>query len=218
MRHGYTNDTTRDGASVAKTYAGPGATGRCAVERKVLTSLAGLLPVPAVRGGDAETLVVEFVSGRHGQDLMGAGFAREILSGCGRFLRHLHSIDPVPVLGLASRGEVIVHGDFGPNNVLFAEDGFAVSAVLDWEFCHLGAPVEDLAWCEWIVRAHHPQARAELPSLFAAYGRTPAWADRQDSMVRRCAQLEQFCREWDPAGGGVEMWIERGRQASAWRP
>jgi hypothetical protein len=26
-----------------------------------------------------------------------------------------------------------------------------VTAVLDWEFAHLGQPVEDLAWAEWIV-------------------------------------------------------------------
>jgi aminoglycoside phosphotransferase (APT) family kinase protein len=29
--------------------------------------------------------------------------------------------------------------------------------VVDWEFAHLGDPVEDLAWCEWIVRMHHPE-------------------------------------------------------------
>jgi aminoglycoside phosphotransferase (APT) family kinase protein len=38
---------------------------------------------------------------------------------------------------------VLVHGDNGPGQFLFA-DG-RVTAVLDWEFCHLGDPMEDLA-------------------------------------------------------------------------
>ena len=39
---------------------------------------------------------------------------------------------------------MIVHGDFGPQNVLIAGDN--ISALLDWEFAHAGQPVEDLAW------------------------------------------------------------------------
>jgi aminoglycoside phosphotransferase (APT) family kinase protein len=38
---------------------------------------------------------------------------------------------------------VLVHGDNGPGQFLF-ERG-RVTAVLDWEFCHLGDPMEDLA-------------------------------------------------------------------------
>lgn len=38
---------------------------------------------------------------------------------------------------------VLVHGDTGPGQFLF--DGGKVSAVLDWEFSHLGDPMEDLA-------------------------------------------------------------------------
>jgi aminoglycoside phosphotransferase (APT) family kinase protein len=39
---------------------------------------------------------------------------------------------------------VVVHGDFRPANVL-VEDG-RVTALLDWEFAHLGDPAEDLGW------------------------------------------------------------------------
>ena len=39
---------------------------------------------------------------------------------------------------------VVVHGDFRPANVL-VEDGH-VTALLDWEFAHLGDPAEDLGW------------------------------------------------------------------------
>lgn len=41
-------------------------------------------------------------------------------------------------------GEVIVHGDFRIGNLLVAEGG--ITGVIDWEFCHRGDPVEDLAW------------------------------------------------------------------------
>jgi aminoglycoside phosphotransferase (APT) family kinase protein len=37
-----------------------------------------------------------------------------------------------------------VHGDFRMGNLLVGTSG--VSAVLDWELCHLGDPVEDLGW------------------------------------------------------------------------
>ena len=37
-----------------------------------------------------------------------------------------------------------VHGDFRMGNLLVATHG--VSAVLDWELCHVGDPVEDLGW------------------------------------------------------------------------
>lgn len=39
----------------------------------------------------------------------------------------------------------IVHGDYRSGNFLFMPDG-EISAVLDWEMCHLGDPLEDIAW------------------------------------------------------------------------
>ncbi len=38
----------------------------------------------------------------------------------------------------------LVHGDFRSGNILVNESG--LSAVLDWELCHLSAPAEDLGW------------------------------------------------------------------------
>jgi aminoglycoside phosphotransferase (APT) family kinase protein len=60
---------------------------------------------------------------------------------------------PHPVFELAFRElgrdcaparRTFVHGDFRMGNLLVAPHG--VSAVLDWELCHLGDPVEDLGW------------------------------------------------------------------------
>lgn len=44
----------------------------------------------------------------------------------------------------ASSGTALVHGDFRTGNLLISPDD--VEAVLDWELCHLGDPLEDLGW------------------------------------------------------------------------
>lgn len=61
---------------------------------------------------------------------------------------------PYPLLRLVGRWltanaprverPVLVHGDFRVGNVMFDEKG--LTAVLDWELCHAGDPVEDLGW------------------------------------------------------------------------
>jgi aminoglycoside phosphotransferase (APT) family kinase protein len=45
---------------------------------------------------------------------------------------------------------VLCHGDTGVGN--FLHDGRRVTALLDWEFAHLGDPLDDLAWV--LVRSH----------------------------------------------------------------
>lgn len=45
---------------------------------------------------------------------------------------------------------VVCHGDVGPGN--FLHDGTKVTALLDWEFSHLGDPMDDLGW--WLFRGH----------------------------------------------------------------
>jgi len=62
--------------------------------------------------------------------------------------------EPHPVLELAARWlsrrlpppgrRALVHGDFRVGNVLFDESG--ARAILDWELCKIGDPVEDLGW------------------------------------------------------------------------
>ena len=39
----------------------------------------------------------------------------------------------------------VVHGDYRTGNFLFDTTG-RIRAILDWEMCHLGDPLEDLAW------------------------------------------------------------------------
>lgn len=65
-------------------------------------------------------------------------------------------IQSVPIVALAERWMrqnlpacdevVLVHGDYRTGNYLFDEASGAITAILDWELCHLGDFHEDLAW------------------------------------------------------------------------
>jgi aminoglycoside phosphotransferase (APT) family kinase protein len=44
----------------------------------------------------------------------------------------------------------LCHGDVGPKNFLF--EAGEITALIDWEFAHLGDPMDDLAW--WVFRGH----------------------------------------------------------------
>jgi aminoglycoside phosphotransferase (APT) family kinase protein len=60
---------------------------------------------------------------------------------------------------------VLCHGDAGPGNFLF--EGSRVTALLDWEFAHLGDPLDDLAWVA--VRAHLLGGFADLADGFRSW-------------------------------------------------
>jgi aminoglycoside phosphotransferase (APT) family kinase protein len=109
----------------------------------------------------------------------------------------------------------VVHGDYGPQNLLIDVSGWEVSAVLDWEFAHEGEAVEDLAWAEWIVRMHHPAAVEDLSALFTGYGSRPSWALRHDLMLGTCAALHALCvRRGQIEGAG--LWDRRHQATEAW--
>ncbi|WP_018347594.1 phosphotransferase family protein [Longispora albida] len=204
LAHGYTNDTSGDGRIVVKRYAGPDAQDRAATERLWLGRMRGLLPVPPVLDGDDSSSTLGFVEGVHGQELLDQRPA-EILDACGRMLARLQAAEP----GL-------VHGDFGPNNLLFAPATLEVSAILDWEWAHIGDGIEDLAWCEWVVRMHHLGSVTALGALFTGYGSRPAWELRQAAMLTRCRALEDFCERWVPGGDGVQQWRDRAATVATW--
>jgi aminoglycoside phosphotransferase (APT) family kinase protein len=72
----------------------------------------------------------------------------------------------------------LCHGDVGPGNFLHA--GGCVTALLDWEFAHLGDPLDDLAWLAF--RGHHlNDAVGDLAAQLARWSRAtglPAAAER----------------------------------------
>ncbi|MGB1883189.1 MAG: phosphotransferase family protein [Gammaproteobacteria bacterium] len=69
---------------------------------------------------------------------------------------HNDALRGIPVLGLAERWMrenfpeteelVLVHGDYRTGNYLFDENSAEITAILDWEFVHVGDYHEDLAW------------------------------------------------------------------------
>lgn len=198
LPHGYTNHTTHHAGVVTKAYQGRDAQRRMEREAAALCGLetlgapGALLPVPQLIGCTGGSLSMTFLDGVHGQDLIEAGLAEAVLAACGGALRAVHSVDAAEVFPRARPDAVVVHGDFGPNNVLLTEDATRVTAVLDWEWAHAGDPVEDLAWCEWIVRTHHPEHLFALDAFFDAYGHRPDWSARHRTMTDRCRELVDF--------------------------
>jgi len=87
----------------------------------------------------------------------GADPRRFALDEVGKYRQLLEAFSnqqPYPLLTLVARWlaqhapvlarPALVHGDFRVGNVMFDEE--RLTAVLDWELCHVGDPVEDLGW------------------------------------------------------------------------
>lgn len=215
LAHGYTNRTTRAAGVVTKVYDGPDSDERQRREASALRELHGKLPVPELLASSSGRLETGFVEGAHGQDLIDAGQATAVLMECGRWLRHMQTLDSVDVVPDGD-GQVLVHGDFGPNNVLLNPETLQIVAVVDWEWTHAGDPIEDLAWCEWIVRTHHPDHVDAIEAFFAAYGNRPTWAERQAAMVRKIREMIDFCHRWDQGGDAVRQWQNRLSATQTW--
>ena len=175
------------------------------------------LPVPTLLGArEPRELTMSYVRGTHGQELIDAHRADLVLRIIGELLAEVQGIPVGLVEEISGSGDVVVHGDFGPQNVLIQLGSPSrVTALLDWEFAHAGERIEDLAWAEWIVRTHHPAKVTHLTSLFDGYGVRPVWGSRQAEMVRRCEELGRFAERqgWTDA---VTMWRERTRITATW--
>lgn len=87
---------------------------------------------------------------------------------------HVAEPDPVLAYALAWLGAnppegpertVLCHGDLGPGNFMQA-DG-RVSGLLDWEFAHLGDPMDDLAWLS--IRTAQVGGLGDLDALLDSY-------------------------------------------------
>jgi aminoglycoside phosphotransferase len=217
MAHGYSHRTTLAGSVVTKAYRGPDPEARCARETSVLRSVAGSLPVPPVLTAGPATLQTGLMAGIHGQDLIAAGRARPVLAACGRMLRRIHQLRvPDSIPGHAAPGVILVHGDYGPNNVLLDAAAADVTAVLDWEWAHAGQPLEDLAWCEFIIRTHHPAEVPALDDFYAAYGSRPPWPEVHEVILARCQWMLELCERWEPGGDRPATWTRRLHLARQW--
>lgn len=208
LPHGYTNLTTLEGGRVIKRYAGPDAVLRREAEVTALTALAGRFPVPTVIGQDDSQLMLSFVPGVPGQEILEQR-PDDVLFAVGRAGRALHGLDVGATYEIVG-GTVLVHGDFGPQNMVFDATTLQPAAVVDWEFAHLGDPVEDLAWAEWIIRTHHPQLVDSLDTMFEGYGSGSPWRQRHAAMLNKCRWALDFVRRWPGAdAASVAMWQRR---------
>lgn len=206
LRHGYTNATSTDGQAVTKRYVGPDAGLRQASETTALTTLADLLPVPPLLEVGDGLIRIGLVPGVPGQELL-LERPEAVLHSVGRMAARLQRVCPS-----------MVHGDFGPQNMLFDLDSAEVTGVLDWELAHRGDPVDDLAWAEWIVRFHHADLTWALPSLFDGYGRRPPWPQRQAAMLAKCDWALDFVHRWRPPdASGPALWQHRIDRTAAFR-
>ena len=208
IRHGYTNATRIDGERVVKRYLGTDAAERMRTEVDAIQRAAGRVPTPELVHIDEADWVVTFrrYPGRHGQELIDEGHADRVLEAAGRTLRLLHADAQPPTW---------IHGDYGPQNLLYDPATLAVTGVLDWEFARLGDPVDDLTWAEWIVRMHHAGAVASLGRLFEGWGEQPDWDRRQAAMLAAC---HRFRDRADRLGDqpGATQWAERADITAGW--
>jgi hypothetical protein len=198
LPHAYTNVATVLGDRVTKTYRAPDAVRRQQREELAIRSVTGLLPVATILDSQPGVLVLGKVPGRHGQDLIDGGEGDAVMFGLGRLLREVQAISPV-FFGEFRGAGVLVHQDFGPNNVLLAEHDDSIALLADWEWSTVGSAITDLAWAEFIVRMRHPDHQECVPALFDGYGERPPWSARQAAMTDRASALEAWVRSWKGA-------------------
>jgi aminoglycoside phosphotransferase (APT) family kinase protein len=116
-------------------------------------------------------------------------------------IRRLRRDPPPPPRRLS-----VVHGDYRTGNFLFDDTG-RIRAILDWEMCHLGDPLEDLAWAldplwSWPDR--------ELPGKLVPRERALALWEEASGMTidrRSLAWWEIFA-----SVKGLAIWISSGRE------
>ena len=99
---------------------------------------------------------------------------------------------------------VLCHGDVGPGN--FLHEGGRVTALLDWEFAHLGDPMDDLGW--WVFRGHDMRGDCgDLGAQLARWSARPGsrWTSagsRTTGSWSCCAGSSRSPRPWSAAASG----------------
>ena len=129
-------------------------------------------------------LTLALVDGMSGPEAIGNPDRHRALQEVGRLGSALQSLQVQTLLReLPGRRSVLVHGDFGLQNLLFDRESLEIVVLLDCEFAHSGNPIEDIAWAEWIVRVHCPGAMNALDDLHEGYGTVPPWSERHEPML-----------------------------------
>ena len=193
--------TTDDGRHV-KVHGGAHGTDRAAVAAAALRHAAAHeLQVPVLLDHDGATLTTALAADVVDGAAVLATSPATVLHAVGSVARRIHALPPPPAFpSPATAPAAWVHGDLCPVNLLFGRD-HVLRAVVDWEDSHVGDPLVDLAWTEWLVRSWHPAAVEALPVLYAAHGRrTPPAAARRAAMrscLLRHAARGDDTADWD---------------------
>jgi hypothetical protein len=87
----------------------------------MLHALQGQVLVPQILDYSDRCLTITFMTGIHEQELLDAGPADGVLRACDTMLWRIHQLGTGGIAALATAagdGQVLVHGDHGPQNVL----------------------------------------------------------------------------------------------------
>jgi tRNA A-37 threonylcarbamoyl transferase component Bud32 len=196
MPHGYTNQTQQTPRGILKRYTGPGALNRWQTEMNILPIIKNALPVPMLLENKVSgELITKKINGLHGLDLLAEGKSIQVLVALGNLLKLVQKFPAQKLQGIIpGNGDVLVHGDYGPQNLLLHPKSLETIAIVDWEWAHLGETYEDVASVEWTIRMFHTNEVSHLPLFFEAYGDIPAWEDRHQAMMMICQRQLEFAR------------------------
>jgi aminoglycoside phosphotransferase (APT) family kinase protein len=165
--------------------------------------------VPLARLPSLRTLTIEQTLDEWRQEHRKQGQHRPVFE---LALRYLH--DHAPNARFTPR---LVHGDYRMGNLIVGPEG--LRAVLDWELCHIGDPMQDLAWLclpPWrfgLIDAPAGGLGAR-EDLFAAY--EAASGERVDrDRVRYWEILGSL--KWGLMCSGMVEWFRSGRDRSVER-
>jgi aminoglycoside phosphotransferase (APT) family kinase protein len=185
--HAYLDDLAGRPAFVAERV--PGETiGRRIVQRPELAAARAALPEQL-----AEELAKIHAIPIDAVTFLGRADAGEVVARVERELDAADEPHPAIELGIAwarahpptARAAVLDHGDFRVGNFVVGERG--LDHVLDWEFAHIGDPLEDVAWP--IVRAW----RFGADDLrLGGVGRVEPYLERYNARTGRNVSLEEL--------------------------
>jgi aminoglycoside phosphotransferase (APT) family kinase protein len=122
----------------------------------------------------------------------GEAMVEPIVRGAIRWLRRNPPVDAAKA--------AIVHGDYRAGNFLFTPQG-KISAILDWEMCHIGDALEDVAWAidPFWPMTRHLALDAGLAEWEATSGRK---IDRKSLDWWRLFSAVKACAIWTTAEAG----------------
>lgn len=155
----------------------------------------GFTGAPRFLGTDGSSERLSYIAGRSGPDGWAPVVDDEGLAAVARLLRRYHDAvtDYGPpstdewssgVRGGGEPGEVILHGDPGPWNVIWDDAGHPV-ALIDWDHANPGDPLDDLAYLAayaaplaaddaeamtWMRHPRPPDRRHRLEVIANGYG------------------------------------------------